>query len=428
VARFLCFIHGPGDIAEFRSDFPEHEFFFLSQNAIPGVEAVLRPETAKQTLGELKRQHGARPFAGIVFGSGLELYVKTADQCAGELGLRRFVSDPEAVRDKHAMRLALSGRVACPESRVVKAGERAVLLPDLKFPCVLKPRHGFGSICVFKARNRGELESAQKGMQAAMGFLVRRHPMAIPTDDMLLESFVGGTEHTVELFVADGRPLLEFVSDKLPMGAPYFIESGDVMPSRLSADDVERVKAAARGAAEAVGIAWGWAHVEIKLENGVAYVIEIAGRPGGGYTRAMLRRAFAMDPRRVLIQAHLGSLPVQPAHAVNTVFGRNVVCEGIELVAAIQGLAAVQRTEGFQIVRNRFSGWPRIFLGPPLSFDSTIMSYFVFDPSPERAARKFQEVDSKIRVLRLRVPVRSPAPLAILFAAIEKIDPWKKML
>jgi len=303
-----------------------------------------------------------------------------------------------------------------------------VLLPDLKFPCVLKPRHGFGSICVFKARNRGELDSAQKGMQAAMGFLVRRHPMAIPTDDMLLESFVGGTEHTVELFVADGKPLLEFVSDKLPMGAPYFIESGDVMPSRLSANDVERVKAAARSAADAVGIVWGWAHVEIKLENGVAHIIEIAGRAGGGYTRSMLRRAYEMDPRRVLIEAHLGSLPVQPERALNTVFGRNVVCEGIEVVGSIQGLGAAGRTGGFQIVGNRFSGWPRIFLGPPLSFDSTIMSYFLFDPSPERAARKFQEVDPKIRVRRLRVPVRSPAPLAILFAAIEKIGPLKKRL
>lgn len=420
MAKFLSFIHATQDIEDFRADFPEHEFVHVSQNAIPGVRAVLHQDNLGATMDLLKQDHAACPFAGIVFGSDSELYVKSADQPATALGLRRFVSNPEAVRDKYAMRMAFAGKVACPQTRVVSEGMVAADLPDLTFPCVLKPRHGFGSICVFMARNRGELAAAQKGMQAAMAFVARRHPLAIPTNDMLLENFLGGTEHTVELFVAEGTPLVEFVSDKLTMKPPYFIESGDVMPSRLSLDDVERVKEAARGAAAAVGFEWGWAHVEIKLQHGVAHVIEIAGRAGGGYTRAMLQRAYQLDPRRVLIEAHLGLLPVQPARAENTVFGRNVVCEGIELVATIQGLAAAGRTEGFQMVRNRFSGWPRIFLGPPLSFDSTIMSYFVFDPSPEKAAEIFQRVDAQIRVRRLRFPIQNPAPLATLFGLIAK--------
>ena len=420
MAKFLAFIHAAQDIDDFRADFLEHEFVHLSQNAIPGVRAVLYQDSLGEVMALLKQDHAASPFAGIVFGSDPELYVKSADQAVTALGLRRFVSNPDAVRDKYAMRLALAGKVACPQTRVVSEGMVAANLPDLKFPCVLKPRHGFGSICVFMATNRRELAAAQKGMQAAMAFVVHQHPLAVPSNDMLLENFVGGTEHTVELFVADGTPLLEFVSDKLTMKPPYFIESGDVMPSRLSLDDVERVKEAARGAAAAVGFEWGWAHVEIKLEHGVAHVIEIAGRAGGGYTRAMLQRAYQLDPRRVLIEAHLGSLPVQPARTVNTVIGRNVVCEGIELVATIQGLATAGRTEGFQMVRNRFSGWPRIFLGPPLSFDSTILSYFVFDSSPDKAAEIFQRVDAQIRVRQLRFPMKNPAPLAILFGLIAK--------
>ena len=120
------------------------------------------------------------------------------------------------------------------------------------------------------------------------------------------------------------------------------------MPSRLSFDELERVKEAARAAAAAVGFEWGWAHVEIKLEHGVAHVIEIAGRAGGGYTRAMLQRAYQLDPRRVLIEAHLGLLPVQPARTANTVIGRNVVCEGIELVATIQGLAPASGSAAIQ--------------------------------------------------------------------------------
>jgi len=423
MGRFLCFINEARDIGEFHQDFPEHEFFFVSQLPLPGANAVVRPETVGQLLEEVGRQHAAKAFSGMVFGSGVEMYVKIADQCARALGLRRFVTDPEAVRDKHAMRLALAGRVACPESRVVTAEQAAADLPDLRFPCVLKPRHGFGSICVFKATNRSELTAAQRGMQAALDFLVRRHPLVIPSTDMLLESFVGGTEHTAELFLVDGQPVLELVSDKLPMQAPYFIESGDVMPSRLAADAVERIMAAARAAAAAVGVVWGWAHVEIKLDGGVAHVIEIAGRPGGGYTRAMVRMAYGLDPRRVLIEAQTGLLPIHPDSEASTVFGRNVVCEGIELVVALPGLAEAERCDGFHVVRNRFQGTPRIFLGPPLSFDSTILSYFVCDPVQETAVGKFRKVDSALRVRRLRIPIKSPATLAALFAAIAFFRP-----
>jgi cysteine synthase A/argininosuccinate lyase len=303
---------------------------------------------------------------------------------------------------------------------VVKAGEDAATLPDLKFPCVLKPRHGFGSICVFKARNRGELASAQKGMQAAMAFLVRRHPLAIPSDDMLLESFVGGMEHNVELFLANGNSVFELVSDKLPMEGAYFVKTGHVMPSRLSPADVNRVKEAARAAATAVGIEWGWAHAEIKLADGVANVIEIAARPGGGYTRKMVKLAYDLDMRRILIDAHLGSLPVQPLREKNTVFGRNIVSEGIELVFSMPGLATARKSEGFMELRNRFIGMPRIFVGPPLSFDSTIMSYFAFEPSAEKATEIFNRLHTQIRVRRLRFQMKSPAPLAVLFGIIAK--------
>jgi biotin carboxylase len=420
MARFLSFIHAAQDIEDFRSDFPEHEFVHVSQNAIPGVRAVLHQDSLGETMDLLKQDHAVYPFAGIVFGSGLELYVTTADQAATALGLRRFVFNPEAVRDKYAMRRAFAGKVACPETRLVRQGDDLSQWPEPTFPCVLKPRHGFGSICVFKATNRRELAAAQRGMQAAMAFVAHRHPLAVPSNDMLLENFVGGTEHNIELFLDQGQALLEIVSDKLPMSPPYFVKSGHVMPSRLPAQDLDRIKVAARAAAAAVGIEWGWAHVEIKLEEGVAYVIEIAARPGGGYTREIVRLAYNLDMRKILIEAHLGILPAQAPHAENVVFGRNILSEGIELVFSIAGLTVARKSGGFIEARNRFLGVPRIFLGPPLSFDSTILSFFAFDPSPDKAAGIFQRLDAQIRVRRLRFPMNNPAPLAILFGLIAK--------
>jgi hypothetical protein len=283
---------------------------------------------------------------------------------------------------------------------------------------VLKPRHGFGSICVFKARNRAELAAAQKGMQAAMAFVARRHPLAIPTNDMLLEDFVGGTEHNIELFLDGGRALLEIVSDKLPMQPPFFVKSGHVMPSRLPIEALEKVKAAARGAADAVGIDWGWAHVEVKLEHGVAHVIEIAARPGGGNTREMVRIAYNIDMRRTLIDGHLGVFPDPLPAPINTIFGRNVVCRGIELVFSISGLGAAKKTQGFQVVRNKFHGVPKIFIGPPLSFNNTIMSFFVFNPCSAKAESFFKKFDAQIGAIKLRLPSPGLAALSVLFRTL----------
>jgi hypothetical protein len=134
----------------------------------------------------------------------------------------------------------------------------------------------------------------------------------------------------------------------------------------------------------------------------------------------MVKQAYNLDMRRILIDAHLGSMPVQPLREKNTVFGRNIVCEGIELVFSMPGLFAARKSKGFIELKNRFKGMPRIFVGPPLSFDSTIMSYFAFDPSGEKAAEIFKRLHSQIRVRCLRFPMKSPAPLTVLFGVIAK--------
>jgi len=86
------------------------------------------------------------------------------------------------------------------------------------------------------------------------------------------------------------------------------------------------------------------------------------------------------------------------------------------------GLAAARKSEGFMELRNRFKGMPRIFVGPPLSFESTIMSYFAFEPSAEKAMEIFNRLYTQIRVRGLRCQMKSPAPLAILFRFIGLIS------
>jgi biotin carboxylase len=431
MARFIAFVDKRADIGDYHRDFPEHDFLFLSHRAPPRRPADLSAvgrgpawlaiddERLPRVLEGLAREHASRPFQGIVFGSTPEIYVLDAARTAQALGLPRFLHHPEAARDKHAMRRLLSGHAACPPTRLIRSAADLEQAADVGFPCVLKPRHGYGSVCVVKPRDRGHLRDEYRRMRASLAVLSRETPAAIASDDMLLEPFVGGTEHTVELFVRDGHPALGIVSDKLPMVPPWFLETGDIMPSGLTPPDRELVLAAARSAARALCIEQGWAHVEIKLHDGVAYVIEIAARNGGGYTREMLRLAYGIDPRKTLVDHHLGIPPVQPLRESNTVVGRNVLARGLTLAWGIRGRDRWLGHRCFREISQRLhGGLPRLVAGPPYSFDSTLMSFFVFDPDRERALATFAAADATIAPRCLELAGDGPATHAAFLAAL----------
>ena len=132
----------------------------------------------------------------------------------------------------------------------------------------------------------------------------------------------------------------------------------------------------------------------------------------------MIKIAYDIDMRRTLIDGYLGKVPTPLPAPINTVFGRNVVCCGIELVFSISGLGAAKKTKGFQVVRNKFLGIPKIFIGPPLSFNNTIMSFFVFNPSAAQAESLFEKFDSQIGAIKLRLPSPSLAALSVLFRTL----------
>jgi len=223
------------------------------------------------------------------------------------------------------------------------------------------------------------------------------HRCALENRDFVLETYVGGTEHTVDMFVCGGEPTIAIVSDKFTMRPPYFVEEGDVMPSMLPEAQRAQVVATAEAAARALGVHNGWTHTEIKLSEGEAYVMEIAARMGGGYIREMVAEAYGLDMERVAADLQLGGpaprLPAQRA----TVIGREVVAHGIEFVARIRGLAWLAQHPHVRILTQ-----PRkrrgVFHGAPYSYCSSIFSYFVVHPQRDEAMRVYAETARRVRL------------------------------
>jgi hypothetical protein len=345
-------------------------------------------------MAEIAKAHRERPFAGVVYWR--EPYVVVATHLAERLGLPVVLENPMFARDKFAMKKALRAQsVRCAESAVVaRATDLDHVRPSL-FPGVLKPRYAFASICAVRVDDilaaRRELAEKRDKLRTTH---IERVDLGVPPEpDFVLESFVGGSEHTVESFVANGDVTLQIVSDKLPMLPPHFVETGDVMPSRLGEEAQSLLRDAARRSIAALGIRWGWTHTEIKLWNGEAWVMEVGARMGGGYTRELVRAAFGLDMLRALFDyVSKGTAPVLgPPRAV--ALGRRFVVSGLSLVwdaHAVEKLGGERRVAF--LPRESSKRRRGVFLGAPYSYEGTVAAYLL-------SARDGTELDALDRTV-----------------------------
>ena len=100
---------------------------------------------------------------------------------------------------------------------------------------------------------------------------------------MLLEEFAPGVEIAVEGLVNDGRLNVLAVFDKPGASqGPFFPETILVTPSRLPESALAEARRVAQAALDAIGIAHGPVHIELKVDGDRVVVIELAARSIGG--------------------------------------------------------------------------------------------------------------------------------------------------
>jgi len=144
------------------------------------------------------------------------------------------------------------------------------VIDKISFPCISKPTDNSGSRGVMLIHNEEELReaiaySSENGRSGGV----------------IVEEYMVGPEVSVEIITTDGEPHVLNVTDKLTTGAPHFVEMGHNQPSRLAADDLEKIRDLARRAVKAVGIKNGPAHVEIMLTKDGPKMVELGARMGG---------------------------------------------------------------------------------------------------------------------------------------------------
>lgn len=203
----------------------------------------------------------------------------TAAQLIEEFGLRGVSAEAaELATDKLAMKRHLrAAGIPVPWFHEVKnAAHLEELVHTWPGPFIVKP-----------VDSRGARGVVRLGPGVASDWAFESAEANSPTRRVMVERFLDGPQISTESLVQTDSVATPGFADRnyehLERFAPFVVENGGELPSRLDADAQRRVRDAAEGAARALDVGPGVAKGDLVLHEGEAYVIEIAARLSGGY-------------------------------------------------------------------------------------------------------------------------------------------------
>ncbi|MFJ1843663.1 MULTISPECIES: ATP-grasp domain-containing protein [unclassified Streptomyces] len=275
--------------------------------ATDAVRTVVVDTTDPQALeGAVRALASEVPLAGVL--SSSEYFVAAAAALAARTGLPGPSAEAVAAcRDKPTQRRVLAGAgVPVPGFSTAADVSQAVAAAQwLGLPVVVKPVRGSGSLGVRLCATRREVAEHAEVLLAAT---TDERGAAVPSR-ILVESFLTGREFSVEVF---GDRAVAVVAKRI--GAPpVFVETGHDVPAALTADEEEALTDSALRAVAALGLGWGAAHVELRLDGRSARVIEVNPRLAGGMIPELVRRVTGIDLVGDQVRAALGLPPGRPA-------------------------------------------------------------------------------------------------------------------
>lgn len=167
---------------------------------------------------------------------------------------------------------------------------------------ILKPSRNSGS--------RGIAEIQPGTDREIFAALFDRAKQESRDSSVMVEQFVEGPEFSVEIIVWNGVINVLQVTDKKTTEAPFFVELGHNQPSLFPAEVVECVKDAAVRGVRALGLNDCAAHAEVKVQDGVPYLMEIGARLGGDFISTELTHlSSGIDMVAAAIDVALGIEP-----------------------------------------------------------------------------------------------------------------------
>jgi biotin carboxylase len=259
-----------------------------------------------QAVASVLSQRADRPDALL---SASEFHILCTARAGRLLELRG--QDPEAVRaarDKSlGRRLSADAGVPIPRFVLAATPEEAAAA-DLGFPCVVKPLDDSGSYGVKLCTNVQEVTDHAKALLNWTHNEVGQPKLPA----VLVEEYLHGPEISVEMIVADSKPSIITMTDKVLVAPPVFYEIGHTVPASLDPEVEQACRDAAVQALDAIGFDFGAAHVELKLTPDGPRLIEVNARLAGDQITRLVKMATGYDMHAALLDIYLGTDPGTP--------------------------------------------------------------------------------------------------------------------
>ncbi len=240
-----------------------------------------------------KRRPELKPHGSLTFwDDDVVLAAKVTD----ELGLIGIPFDvARRARDKHLF------REFCQQHDLPHPGY-AMLDPDgdvvqavkhLKFPLVIKPIFGSSSSYVIRVDDAESLRETVAYINANIS--VEIEPALYAGTQIMAEEYIDGNEVDVDILLQNGKFKFWSISDNDATREPYFVETGQCIPSRLSQPQQDELVAMAEEMLERLGVENGCIHFEAKYGSRGPMPIEINLRMGGDEVYDFIRIAWGVD-------------------------------------------------------------------------------------------------------------------------------------
>lgn len=140
------------------------------------------------------------------------------------------------------------------------------------WPAVVKPAFsGGGSRGVFVAKD-------WKDARAQLGQVEN----AYLDGEVVIEEFVRGSEHTLEVLICRGTPTLLSISDKENYAGSDTVVQRLFFPGPIGHSYREKLEQLVFAACRAMQLSDGTTHFEVLIRDGEPCLLEVGGRPGGG--------------------------------------------------------------------------------------------------------------------------------------------------
>lgn len=272
------------------------------------------PESALEVVRDFERDTGYTPAAVVPLLDGI-LYAGLA--IAEHYNLPYLSHDAVYTSsiNKNLMKdRLLAAGIATPRYlQVGSVDEVRVAVEKFGLPCIIKPSAFGGSLGVRLIRDQAEARGAYEYVktiidQAAATFSVKNRAIQV-------EEFCELTDEvSVEVLNHHDQRMVLAVVDKASGPEPFFAEIGHRVPSRYS--ERQDVLDMALASCAAIGLEYGMAHVEIRLQDGrEPQLIEVGCRTAGDGILDLVERVYGLSPYGLHVLSYLEQLEEMPRPA-----------------------------------------------------------------------------------------------------------------